>query len=135
MALLSGMEGSRCYRGSHPPWHLLRTAPRKLPRIAARSECWRESFENSRDRWKEKYQSLQKRSKALLTDVRDLRRSRDRWRAKAEALEQEVNALHAQLKQRVESSPRAEPTLSQRCEPRLRPGPHAAINSVRCRSA
>jgi hypothetical protein len=65
------------------------------------------AFEMSRDRWKAKYQSLQKRSKALLTDVRDLRRSRDRWRAKAEALEREADALKTQLKPRVESSPPA----------------------------
>jgi hypothetical protein len=63
------------------------------------------AFEMSRDRWKAKYQSLQKRSKALLTDVRDLRRSRDRWRAKAEALEREADALKTQSKPRVESSP------------------------------
>lgn len=65
------------------------------------------AFEKSRDLWKEKYKAVQKRSKALLTDVRDLRRSRDRWRAKAEALEREANALKAQLRQRVESPPPA----------------------------
>jgi uncharacterized coiled-coil DUF342 family protein len=84
-----------------PPEDGTQEAPvyRSPKRVLARA------FEKSRDRWKEKYQSLQKQSKALLTDVRDLRRSRDRWRAKAEALEQEAHALHAQLKQRVESSP------------------------------
>jgi uncharacterized coiled-coil DUF342 family protein len=65
------------------------------------------AFEKSRDRWKEKYQSLQKRLKALLTDVRDLRRSRDRWRAKAEFLEREASELRVQLKQRVEPPPPA----------------------------
>jgi uncharacterized coiled-coil DUF342 family protein len=86
-----------------PPEDRIQDAPgyRSPKRVLARA------FEKSRDRWKEKYKSLQKRSKALLADVRDLRRSRDRWRAKAEALEQEANALHAQLKQRAESSPPA----------------------------
>lgn len=65
------------------------------------------AFEKSRDRWKEKYQSLQRELKARLTDVRDLRRSRDRWRTKAEALEQQTHELRAQLKQRIESSPPA----------------------------
>jgi chromosome segregation ATPase len=64
-------------------------------------------FEKSRDRWKQKYQLLQKRLKDRLTDVRGLRRSRDRWRAKAEALEQVVNELQAQLKQRAEPPPPA----------------------------
>jgi hypothetical protein len=86
-----------------PPEDGSREAPeyRSPKRVLARA------FEKSRDRWKEKYESLQKRSKALLTDVRDLRRSRDRWRAKAEALEQEVNALRTQLEPRAESSPPA----------------------------
>jgi hypothetical protein len=65
------------------------------------------AFLKSRDRWKEKYQSVQKRFKDRLTDLRDLRRSRDRWRAKAEALEQEANQLRAQLKRRIELSPPA----------------------------
>jgi chromosome segregation ATPase len=77
------------------------SAYRSPMRVLARA------FEKSRDRWKQKYQWLQKRLKDRLTDVRDLRRSRDRWRAKAEALEQEANALKTQLKQRVESSPPA----------------------------
>ncbi len=76
-------------------------AYRSPKRVLARA------FEKSRDRWKAKYQSLQKRLKDRLTDVRDLRRSRDWWRAKAEALQQEANEQRAQLKQRVESSPSA----------------------------
>lgn len=80
---------------------------REAPGYRSPKRVLARAFEKSRDRWKEKYKSLQKRFKALLTDVRDMRRSRDRWRAKAEALEQEANALRAQLKQRVESSPPA----------------------------
>jgi len=114
-----------------PPEDGTQEAPgyRSPKRVLARA------FEESRDRWKEKYQSLQKRFKALLTDVRDLRRSRDRWRAKAEALEQEVNALHAQLKQRVESSPpRAELILPSVANPAfdLVP-PHHQFGSVQIR--
>ena len=77
------------------------SAYRSPMRVLARA------FEKSRDLWKEKYSSLQKRFTALFTDVRDLRRSRDRWRAKAEALELEANELRAQLKQRVEPLPPA----------------------------
>jgi septal ring factor EnvC (AmiA/AmiB activator) len=77
------------------------SAYRSPMRVLARA------FEKSRDRWKQKYQWLQKRLKDRLTDVRDLRRSRDRWRAKAEALEHMVNELRAQLKQRAEPPPPA----------------------------
>jgi septal ring factor EnvC (AmiA/AmiB activator) len=77
------------------------SAYRSPMRVLARA------FEKSRDRWKQKFQSLQKRLKDRLTDVRDLRRSRDRWRAKAEALEQVVNDLRTQLKQRAEPLPPA----------------------------
>jgi hypothetical protein len=77
------------------------SAYRSPMRVLARA------FEKSRDRWKQKYQSLQKRFKGRLTDVRDLRRSRDRWRAKAEALAQVVNELRAPLKPGAEPSPPA----------------------------
>jgi chromosome segregation ATPase len=76
-------------------------AYRSPKRVLARA------FEKSRDRWKEKYQSLQTRFKDRLTDVRDLRRSRDRWRARAEALEEDANQLRAQLKRPNELSPPA----------------------------
>ena len=75
------------------------SAYRSPMRVLARA------FEKSRDRWKQKYQWLQKRLKDRLADVRDLRRSRDRWRAKAEALERVVGELRAQLKQRAEPPP------------------------------
>ena len=65
------------------------------------------AFEKSRNRWKEKYKSLQEQLKARRTEVRDLRRARDRWRAKAEALQHEAGALRAQLKQQAEPSPPA----------------------------
>jgi hypothetical protein len=80
---------------------------REAPAYRSPKRVLARAFEKSRDLWKEKYSSLQKRFTALFTDVRDLRRSRDRWRAKAEALELEANELRAQLKQRVEPLPPA----------------------------
>jgi hypothetical protein len=65
------------------------------------------AFEQSRDRWKAKYKSLQSSFKARATDIRDLTRARDRWRAKAESLEAQVKALHGELEKRVEQSPPA----------------------------
>lgn len=65
------------------------------------------AFEKSRDRWKEKYQSVRKQLLARVTDVRDLRRSRDRWRAKAENLQQQLKQLRGELDNRTESSPPA----------------------------
>lgn len=64
-------------------------------------------FEKSRDRWKEKFQTLRERLKAFRTEVRDLRRSRDRWRAKAEALEQETKELRCRLQRQAEQPPPA----------------------------
>ena len=62
-------------------------------------------FENSRDLWKAKYQTLQERIKEFRTEVRDLRRSRDRWRTKAEALQQQTKELRSQLQRQAEQSP------------------------------
>lgn len=55
------------------------------------------AFRNSRDRWKEKYQTLQKEMKRLTNQVADVRRSRARWRQKAEAAEEAVQQLQAAL--------------------------------------
>ena len=64
-------------------------------------------FENSRDLWKAKYQTLQERIKEFRTEVCDLRRSlRDRWRTKAEALQQQTKELRSQLQRQAEQSPR-----------------------------
>ena len=62
-------------------------------------------FENSRDLWKAKYQTLQERIKEFRTEVRNLRRSRDRWRTKAEALQQQTKELRSQLQRQAEQSP------------------------------
>jgi len=39
-----------------------------------------EYFESSRDKWKEHSNTYQKEKKALLTEVRDLRRSKEKWK-------------------------------------------------------
>jgi len=39
-----------------------------------------EYFESSRDKWKERSNTYQKEKKALLTEVRDLRRSKEKWK-------------------------------------------------------
>jgi vacuolar-type H+-ATPase subunit D/Vma8 len=63
-------------------------------------------FRKSRDRWKEKYQSLQKEAKRLTNQAADARRSRDQWREKAVAAEATAKQLEAALA--AETTARAE---------------------------
>jgi uncharacterized protein YlxW (UPF0749 family) len=63
-------------------------------------------FRKSRDRWKEKYQTLQKEAKRLTNQAADARRSRERWREKAEAAEAAAKQLEAALA--AETTARAE---------------------------
>jgi septal ring factor EnvC (AmiA/AmiB activator) len=96
-------EASKIESGSYlSPW-----------RVLART------FEKSRDRWKEKYKRLQKRIKALGTELRDLRRSRERWRADAEALRKQLDDLKAEMQRQAEQSPPAPRRRPQLANPHL----------------
>ena len=55
------------------------------------------SFENSRDRWKEKCQAAKSELKRTQNMVRDVRKSREAWRARAAQAEQTSCELQQQL--------------------------------------
>ncbi len=55
------------------------------------------SFEQSRDRWKEKCQAAKSELKRMQNMVRDVRKSREAWRARATEAEQRANEMQRQL--------------------------------------
>ena len=55
------------------------------------------SFEQSRDRWKEKCQAAKSELKRTQNMVRDVRKSRQSWRARAAEAEQTAHELQQQL--------------------------------------
>lgn len=87
--------------------HAMTLTEQDAPKYLSPKRVLARAFELSRDRWKEKYKSLQTKVKALRTEARDLRRSREQWRANAEALEQKTKELETQLKEQVGSPPPA----------------------------
>jgi uncharacterized protein YlxW (UPF0749 family) len=54
-------------------------------------------FEKSRDRWKSKYQELQKLVKQLKNRVADVTKSREQWKLKAEQAKDQLAVLETEI--------------------------------------
>jgi hypothetical protein len=73
-------------------------------------------FKRSRDKWRERAKSKQKRIRALETKVRDISKSRDQWRQKAKQAQQELAELKKkghQSKTAPETSPKDEAAVEE----------------------
>jgi chromosome segregation ATPase len=53
-------------------------------------------FEQSRDRWKNKYMELKTTVKGYKNRIADLTKSRDHWRLKAEQIGEQLSSLEAE---------------------------------------
>jgi chromosome segregation ATPase len=54
-------------------------------------------FEQSRDRWKNKYKELKATVKGYKNRISDLSKSRDQWRLKAEQASKQLSAFEAEI--------------------------------------
>ncbi len=59
-------------------------------------------FEESRDKWKKRSNNYQKQKKALLTEIRDLRRSKEKWKAECIVLKSEIKKFQEKEKKTKE---------------------------------
>ena len=62
----------------------------------SRASALKRFFEQSRDRWKNKYIELKATVKGYKNRIADLTKSRDHWRLKAEQAGEQLSALEAE---------------------------------------
>jgi uncharacterized coiled-coil DUF342 family protein len=76
-------------------------ATAKMTQVATRKEyksptsALKWCFEQSRDRWKNKYKKLKATVKGYKNNIADLSKSRDQWRLKAEGAREQLSAVEA----------------------------------------
>lgn len=86
----------------HKSWDRRMEATAKMTQAATRKEyrsptsALKWFFEQSRDRWKNKYKELKATVKGYKNKIADLNKSRDQWRRKAEQTGEQLSAVEAE---------------------------------------